>query len=392
MKLQNIIVTDIPITGLINGTSYDFRVAAVNQNGLGLYAYTEGIIPIGSTTPTITPTETPIPTPTAIFIGATNISDLVTYGTFVTTPSGDNPEETSKISVGENVTINIGDSGNLNTVYLPQGTDITEDNNQFFNTNQLSAEIIDKNTIPELGLGFIKEAVLQWGIPNTTLIFSNPITINIYVGSDLSGRTLSILRSPTGSSGWTSEGIVAPATCVVTTGYCQFSSTKASYFTAASYEAPVPTPTPTQTPQQNSNNENSSSNTNSTPGPSVCSDAPPADNPNLFEIKTVKGSVNLFYTPSLKATSYAVIYGLKKGDERFGTIINTVNENKGVQNADIHMLNPKITYYFKVAAINGCTISPWSEWVPAKANRKSTIYKYKTIIKNKLRTLVNIFK
>ena len=57
----------VTVSDLTNGTSYDFRVAAVNQNGLGLYAYTEGIIPIGSTTPTETPTPTvtPYPTPSA---------------------------------------------------------------------------------------------------------------------------------------------------------------------------------------------------------------------------------------------------------------------------------------------------------------------------------------
>jgi hypothetical protein len=85
------------------------------------------------------------------------------------------------------------------------------------------------------------------------------------------------------------------------------------------------------------------------------------------------------------------MYGFKKGDERFGTIINTGN-NMGIQNSNINALNPKMTYYFKVAAVNGCTISPWSEWVPVKPDRTKTVWKYKTIIKNKIRTLINLFK
>ncbi|MFA6184609.1 MAG: S8 family serine peptidase [Candidatus Shapirobacteria bacterium] len=432
-----IIGTSTTVTGLTNGTSYNFRVAAVNQTGLGAYASISGVTPVADFTnlniaitlaqsqydsavagtgygqyPTnaITDLQTAITTATGIKnnltsnqdqidlavnalnnavsvfratkivpsnIGATNLSDLITYGTFTTTPNNDNPDETSKVSVANNITINIGTSGTLSTVYLLQGTDITEHDNQLFNTNELSAIVVDKNTVSDLGSGFTKEAVIQWGIPNKTLTFSNPVTINIYVGTDLNGRTLNVLRSPTGSSGWTSDGIVTPATCVVSSGYCQFWATQASYFTAASYE--------TATQQSSDNNSNNY-------GPRVCTDSPPIDNPDLFEIKTIKGSVKLFYSPTSQATSYAVLYGLKKGDERFGTFINTINENKGVQNADINMLNPKITYYFKVAAVNGCTMGPWSEWVPAKANKKGTIYKYKTIIKNKLKTLVNIFK
>ncbi|MDD2224835.1 MAG: S8 family serine peptidase [Candidatus Shapirobacteria bacterium] len=429
------------VTDLTNGASYNFRVAAINQTGLGVYASINGVTPVANFTnlniaitlaqswhnsavagtdygqyPTdaITDLQTAITTATGIKnnltsnqdqidlavnalnnavstfratkivpsnIGATNLSDLVVYGTFTTTPSGDNSGEISRISVTNNITVNIGENVAKDTVYLPQGTDITEHDNQSYDASELSARIVDVSTLSNLDSGFVKEAAIQWGIPDKTLVFSNPITITVYVGTDLNGRTLNILRSPNGSSGWTNEGIVSPATCVVSSGYCQFLATKASYFMAASYEAST---------QQNSNDNNNNNNNNI--GPKVCTDTPPTDNPDLFEVKTTKGSVKLFYTPTSQATSYAILYGLKKGDERFGTFTNTINENKGVQNIDINMLNPKITYYFKVAAVNGCTMGPWSEWVPAKANRKSTIYKYKTIIKNKLKTLVSLFK
>jgi len=86
------------------------------------------------------------------------------------------------------------------------------------------------------------------------------------------------------------------------------------------------------------------------------------------------------------------MYGLKKGDERYAAIFTTINSNQGEQSYTINKLKPGTTYYFKVTAINGCTSGPWSEWIPAKADRKKTVNKYKTVIKNKVKTLVNQFK
>ena len=235
----------------------------------------------------------------------------------------------------------------------------------------------------EFGLisGFSATNLMQWGIPGVTLMFDKPVFISMYLGDSYNGQTLSILRSPSVSSGWTNDGLVN-SNCLVADGYCDFSTNKASYFTVLSYQSP------TDNQSSNSSSNNSSSNVSSY----VCNDTPPINGPDLFELKANKGKVKLIYTPGSTATAYAVLYGLKKGDERFGAIISTVNNNNGVQNGDIFALNPKTTYYFKVAAINGCTISPWSEWVPVKADRTKTIYKYKTIIKNKIKSLVNIFK
>jgi hypothetical protein len=313
-------------------------------------------------------------------IGATNIADLIVYGTFVTVPSIGTTSVATKITVSNTVTINIG-SGDTSTVQLPNGTVISEGTSQPFNVTAISAMLINKESVSEIGSGFTKEAVLQWGIPNTTLTFSNPITLNIYVGMGLEGRTLNVLRSPSGTSGWTSDGIVSPTTCVVSNGYCQFSATKASYFTAASYS----------TVNSQSNSNSNSGDNNSGGGSPVCNDMSSVDNPDLFEMKTNKGSVKLFYTPTSKATSYAILYGFKKGDERFGVFTQTINGNKGIQSADIYQLNPKLTYYFKVAAINGCATGKWSEWVSVKPSKKGIVYKYKIIIKNKIRTLINLF-
>jgi titin len=151
----------------------------------------------------------------------------------------------------------------------------------------------------------------------------------------------------------------------------------------------------TVTPRsESSGGGNSSSGGGSSSGPSrpVCQDIPPIEKPDLFEIRANKGKVKLFFTSVSRATGYAVIYGHKKDDERFGSIEGLTNNNQGVQNVTINMLDPKTTYYFKVAAINGCTAGPWSDWVPVRANANKTIYKYITVIKNKIKTLVNRYK
>lgn len=71
---------------------------------------------------------------------------------------------------------------------------------------------------------------LQYGIPEIGLIFSQPITINVFVGTDLNGQTLTAYRSLSKTSDWTTDGIVAPGTCRVSSGICTFQSTKASYY------------------------------------------------------------------------------------------------------------------------------------------------------------------
>ena len=134
-----------------------------------------------------------------------------------------------------------------------------------------------------------------------------------------------------------------------------------------------------------------SNNNSSPPGIPSCDEPGPAKGPDLFELKTVKGKVTLYYSPgSSRTTGYAVLYGFKKGDERFGALTSPLNNNSGIQNFTINDLDPKKTYYFKVAATSKCSISEWSNWVPVQANKKKSVYKYKTIIKNKIKSLVEI--
>ena len=286
--------------------------------------------------------------------------------------------------VTNEVFINVGQGTSLldtqAVVNLAKDTEITRENNEPFDSTQISAISMDKNTVSGLTSGFSSTNLIQWGITGETLMFDKPVFISMYVGNEYDGQTLSVLRSLNTTSGWTNDGLVN-SNCLVADGYCNFSTNKASYFTAVTYN--------TVTTNTNSSSSNSSDSGYSS---YVCNDVPPVKGPDLFELKANKGKVKLIYTPGSTATAYAVLYGFKKGDERFGVVVSTVNNNNGVQNGDIFALDPKSTYYFKVAAINGCTISPWSEWIPVRANKTRVIYKYKTIIKNKIKTLVNIFK
>ena len=150
---------------------------------------------------------------------------------------------------------------------------------------------------------------------------------------------------------------------------------------------PTPTDTPTITPVP-------SDNSNNNPPPDInqapqCHDASPISKPDLFAIKTKKGSAELVFMPvDEKITGYNIIYGLKKGDERFGATTNVFNNNEGEQHFSIFQLNSRSTYYFKVAAANGCTQGPWSDWLSAKASGRGYSYKYKFVKVGKILKLV----
>ncbi len=293
-------------------------------------------------------------------------------------PAGESPESVSMVLVNNELFINVGEGSTLATINLAINTEITKLDGGVFDSGQMAATMMDKNSISGLTSGFFAINLLQWGVPGETVVFSVPVYIDMYVGSGYNGQTLSVLRSTSVSSGWTNEGLVN-TTCLVTDGYCGFLTNRASYFTIVNYQAPAPV---------NTNNNQPTSTTNNV---FVCTDMDPIVKPDLFELRATKGKVKLFFTPSDKATLYAVLYGFKKGDERFGAIVGTTNNNLGVQKADILALNPKSTYYFKVAAINGCTIGPWSDWAPIRANKTRTVFRYRVMIKKGIKTLIDQF-
>jgi len=161
-----------------------------------------------------------------VTVDSTALTSLVTDGTFSVTGSN---TSASTIEVVQKTLLNVGS----NTVTLPQGTDITKVGGGNFDATSLTAAETAVGSLSGLGTGVVAKGALQWGIASLGLEFNPAISIKIFVGTSLNGQTLDITRSTSGSSGWTGDGIVSPGTCVVASGYCSFSATKASYYVAS---------------------------------------------------------------------------------------------------------------------------------------------------------------
>lgn len=159
-------------------------------------------------------------------------------------PSGAATTSTPSLQATQNVVINVTTGGGTSMVTIPSGTTITTTSGANFDATALTASDPTSGTLSNLGSGVVIDGSLQWGIPNLGLQFSTPIILNIFVGTSLNGQTLQIMRSVTGTDAWTNDGIVSPATCVVTAGVCTFSATKASYYTATHTTTPTPSPSP----------------------------------------------------------------------------------------------------------------------------------------------------
>lgn len=159
--------------------------------------------------------------------------------------SGESLSLTQSLTVSQDLEINTTASGSK--VILEEATVITRADDQPFDATTLTSSETDIGLLAGLTEGQIFEAALQWGIASISLNFDRAITINIFVGTALNGQTLNVNRSVTGIDGWTTDGIVPPATCLVADGICSFQATKASVY-AAITEPPAPTPTPTPTP------------------------------------------------------------------------------------------------------------------------------------------------
>ncbi len=171
-------------------------------------------------------------------VSSTNLTSLLDNGTLAV--SGAAGSATS-VNTTQQVVVSIAVSGGTSVVVLPQGTTITRAGGGTFDANNLTASSTAVSSLSGLGSGVVADGALQWGLVGTELQFSSPISITIFVGASFNGQTLNVTRSTTGSSGWTSDGITSPATCVVGAGACTFGATRASYF-LASHTVSTPAP------------------------------------------------------------------------------------------------------------------------------------------------------
>lgn len=164
----------------------------------------------------------------------TNLSELSNYFDVGSIIIRDNEDfdDASVISTAEDVNVAISDNGGISSVTLPLGTNISRNDLQNMSIYNLALNTVATSTLGELPVDEIAYGSLQWGLEGSSLNFSQAINVNIYVGTDLNGETLNVLRSTDGSGSWTNEGIARPNTCVVAEGICSFGATKASVYVA----------------------------------------------------------------------------------------------------------------------------------------------------------------
>lgn len=188
-----------------------------------------------------------------------NVSSLLAAGYF-SVPSNGGYLATPSLTATEQLVIKTSQNSGTTSITLPDNVIITRADDADINPTTLSVVATSSGSLSGLSSTLAIDGALQWGITGVTLDFSAPITINIFVGTSLNGQTLSVVRSLTGTSGWTSDGIVSPSTCVVASGLCSFQATKASYFA-------------TTRSTSSSNSSSSGSSSSSSPNSSAGSDS-----------------------------------------------------------------------------------------------------------------------
>jgi len=140
----------------------------------------------------------------------------------------------TSLEVNEDTNINVASGNGTTTISLSAGTVITKTSGGTFEAGDVTAAAVALSSLSGFSSNEQILGAIQWGIPNLGLSFSEPITISLYVGTSLNGRTLTIKRSTSSNGGWTTDGIVAPGTCVVSGGTCTFKTTKASNYASLS--------------------------------------------------------------------------------------------------------------------------------------------------------------
>lgn len=203
------------------------------------------------TVPSITPTN----------IAPTELTSLLPAGYF-TIPQTDSIISTASLTTTSQLTINIPTSGGTDSIVLPDNLVITKNGGTDFDPTNLTTADVSTSSLSGFSSGITADGAVQFGISSTTLEFSTPITLNIYVGTSLNGQTLNVVRSTSADSGWTSDGIVSPATCIVSAGLCTFQANKASYF--ATNRTVTSSTTTATTTNSSSSNGSSTTTTSST--------------------------------------------------------------------------------------------------------------------------------
>jgi hypothetical protein len=148
---------------------------------------------------------------------------------FLRAPEGVESSSTPTLTALQQLVINIPTSGASSTVIIPEGTVIKRADGNDFDASSLSSAATEIQSLSGFDNQTAVGQAIQWGLPGIALTFNKPISISLYIGSGFEGRTLNILHSNSTSSDWNTAGLSSP-TCTVSSGYCRFTTTRASYF------------------------------------------------------------------------------------------------------------------------------------------------------------------
>ncbi len=192
-----------------------------------------------------------------------NVASLLAAGYF-SKPSSDSIISVSSLTTTTPLTINLPTSNGTSSVALPKDLVITRVDGANLDPTALTTSVVTTSSLSGFSQSVTVDGALQWGIANIPLQFSKPATLSIFVGTSLNSQTLNLVRSTSASSGWTSDGIVSPATCTVSAGLCTFQATKASYFAT---NRTVSSSSSSSTSSSSSSSTSTSTTSTSTPAP-----------------------------------------------------------------------------------------------------------------------------
>ena len=216
----------------VDGSVLDCLTGALYESPISVFS-TKTITAVGCEQGYASPVASFLYTIEKIEAVPLDLHTLLTENVFV--PQTGSASATTKLTVEQNIEIKVA-SNSESKVVLEKDLEISRVDDEVFDANLLTSSETEIGSLVGLAEGSVVKGALRWGIANIGLKFSEPITVSIFVGSDLNGETLNVVRSVDGAGGWTDDGIVAPATCVVADGLCEFQATKASYYAVYSEE------------------------------------------------------------------------------------------------------------------------------------------------------------
>lgn len=139
------------------------------------------------------------------------------------------------------------------------------------------------------------------------------------------------------------------------------------------------TPTPTIAPTSTNNNNSSSTSPATPPG---CDKTVTAGVPDLFEVKTSKDSMALYFAPPAgEYSSFYVAFSKDPNSWQYGAEYGQ-SAASGALHFTIGLLSPNTTYYVKLRPGNGCATGNWSNVMKVSTTSGSkikTFYRYSAV-------------